>query len=47
VFASMLLPRNDAELGVGQIYIVNIVTLFSSNIDKYGINGKATAHSRL
>jgi len=26
---------------------VNIVTLFSSNIDKYGINGKATAHSTL
>jgi len=27
--------------------IVNIVTLFSSNIDKYGINGKVTAPSTL
>jgi len=27
--------------------IVNIVTLFSSNVEKYGINGTATAHSTL
>ena len=41
MFASILLPRNEANI------IVNNVTSFSSNIDKYGISGKATANSAL